>query len=392
MNDDNNKSYFYGKQLIDERDIEAVCSAFNSDIISQGPKLLEFEKRIAEYCGAEYCVAVSTGTAALHLACMALGIKQGNYGWTSALSFVASANCIRYCGGKVDFVDIDLNTFNIDLGDLEERFKRSFKENRLPKVIIPVHFAGQSCDMKSIREIANKYDCKVIEDACQALGGEYDNKKIGSCQYSDITVFSLHPVKSITTGEGGLVMTNNGELYEKIKRMRAHGIIRASENNSGHTKDPWLVEMCTEGYNYKITEPLCALGISQLNKLDDFISKRGKLVQRYREKLQDLPVALQTPIERTLSAYHILVIQIDFKKVKKAKLEIFYGLREKGINLSLHYYPIHLHSFYKKLGFREGMFPSAERYHKMAFTLPLHTGLNEEDIDYICDQLKACIY
>jgi dTDP-4-amino-4,6-dideoxygalactose transaminase len=232
------KGFYYGKQHIDDIDVESVSLTLQSDVISQGPKLKEFENSAAEYCGARYCVAVSNGTAGLHLACKALGLEKGDIGWTSPLSFVASANCIRYCGAEVDFIDINLNTFNISPETIKEKFNKAKKENRLPKVLIPVHFAGLSCNMQELKNIADQYGCKIIEDACQALGGEYDSKKIGSCLYSDITVFSLHPVKSITTGEGGLVMTNNGELYEKVKLMRAHGIMRASGNNSGHTKDP----------------------------------------------------------------------------------------------------------------------------------------------------------
>jgi len=386
----NNKNYFYGKQLIDELDIDEVCSVLRSDFLSQGPKLSEFEDRVAEYCGAKFCIAVSNGTNALHLACEVLGLSAGDIGWTSPLSFVASANCIRYCSAKVDFVDIDIGTFNISPDNVKNKFVLAKKENVLPKVIIPVHFAGQACKMEQIKGIADFYNCKVIEDACQALGGEYKNKKIGTCQFSDITVFSLHPVKSITTGEGGLLLTNSEDIYELLKIKRAHGIVRGDKVD-GRSFGPWHAEMQMDGYNYKITDFQCALGMSQLKKLDAYIEKRTAIVQRYKENLKGLPIRFQAYSAKTISAWHILVILIDFEKINRTKTEVYEELKKRGIILSVHYYPIHLHPFYKKLGFREGMFPNVEEYYKKAFTLPLYPGLELQDIDYICAQIHEAL-
>jgi len=386
----NNKDYFYGRQLIDEFDVEEMCSALRSDFISQGPKLSEFEDRLAEYCGAKYCVALSNGTAALHLACEVLGLNSGDTGWTSPLSFVASANCMRYCGANVDFVDIDIGTFNISPAKVKNKFAQAKKKNVLPKVLIPVHFAGQSCDIDEIKEIADFYGCKVVEDACQALGGEYENKKIGACRYSHITVFSLHPVKSITTGEGGLLLTNDEDVYEQVKIMRAHGIVRGDKVDN-KSFGPWHAEMHMNGYNYKITDFQCALGLSQLKKLDSYVEKRAVLAQRYKENLKDLPVRFQVASDKAISAWHMFVILIDFEEIGKTKTEVYKELKRMGINLSVHYYPIHLNPFYQELGFEEGMFPNVEEYYKKAFTLPLHPGLEPQDIDYVCAQIHGVL-
>ena len=386
----NKDTYSYGRQLIDDQDVEEVCSVLRSDFLSQGPKLSEFEDKVAEYCGAKYCVALSNGTAALHLACEVLGISSGDTGWTSPLSFVASANCIRYCGANVDFVDIDIDTFNISPANVKNKFEQAKRENILPKVIIPVHFAGQSCDMGEIKEIADFYGCKVVEDACQSLGGEYLDTKIGACRYSHITVFSLHPVKSITTGEGGLLLTNDADIYEQVKIMRAHGIVRGDKVNN-KSFGPWHAEMHMNGYNYKITDFQCALGKSQLKKLDSYVEKRTVLAQRYKENLKGLPVHFQVALDKAISAWHMFVILIDFEKIGKTKTEVYKELKRRGINLSVHYYPIHLNPFYQELGFGEGMFPNVEEYYKKAFTLPLHPGLELRDIDYVCAQIHGVL-
>jgi len=371
---------------LDEEDIQAVNDTLRSEYLSQGPKLQEFEREVASYCRTSYCLAVSNGTAALHLACLALELKEGDVGWTSPLSFVASANCIRYCGGNVDFVDIDPLTFNMSPNNFGDKLRQTVDSGDAPKVIIPVHFAGQACDMRRIREIADEYGCKVVEDACQALGGKYRGKPIGCCEYSDITVFSLHPVKSITSGEGGLILTNDRDAYETMKVMRAHGQVRG-DAVVDRSIGPWHLEMQTEGYNYKITEFQCALGMSQLKKLDWFVSKRRTLAHQYKERLKGLPVSFQEPVDASLSAWHLLVVLVDFESIGKSKQEVFFLLQEKGIHLMVHYYPIHLNPVYQKLGFVKGMFPETEAYYEKAFTLPLHPSLDRNDVDHICDHM-----
>lgn len=384
------KEFSYGRQSLNDDDIGVVAQTLRSDVISQGPRLQEFERRIASYCHADYCLAVANGTAGLHLACMSLGLKHSDTGWTSSLSFVASANAIRFCNAKVDFVDIDPGTFNITPSLLREKFDSAATYNVVPKVIIPVHFAGQSCDLETIKEIADFYDCKVIEDACHALGGDYRGEKIGCCRFSEFSVFSLHPVKSITTGEGGLLLTNNRHLYEKAKMLRAHGIVRG-ESVMNQSVGPWHAEMQTEGYNYKISEIQCALGISQLNRLDTFIEKRTALSERYQNNLRGLPLRFQMPFADAKSAWHIMLILIDFDNIGKTKRGIYEKMRQAGINLSVHYLPIHLNPFYQQLGFRKGQFPAAEHYYEQAFSLPLHPGLGMDDVDFVCDNLKNAL-
>lgn len=384
------KQFSYGRQSLDDDDIDAVTDALRSEFISQGPRLQEFEEKIASYCQAEYCLAVANGTAGLHLACMSLGLKYSDTGWTSALSFVASANAIRMCNAKVDFSDIDPGTFNLSPALLRRKFDTAAEHHALPKVIIVVHFAGQSCDLETIKEIADVYDCKVIEDACHALGGEYKGEKIGCCRFSDVAVFSLHPVKSITTGEGGLFLTNNKKLYEKARMLRAHGIVRG-ESVINKSVGPWHAEMQSEGYNYKISEIQCALGISQLGRLDAFIKTRAALSKRYQQNLRGLPLRFQMPFSDAKSAWHIMLILINFDKLGKTKRGIYEKMSHAGINLSVHYLPIHLNPFYQRLGFRKGHFPAAEQYYEQAFSLPLHPGLDMDDVDFICDNLRNAL-
>jgi dTDP-4-amino-4,6-dideoxygalactose transaminase len=276
---------------------------------------------------------------------------------------------------------------NISPKKAQAKFELAAERNELPKVIIPVHFAGQACSMRALKEAADKYGCKIIEDACQAMGGTYFEKKIGSCEYSDLAVFSLHPVKSITTGEGGLILTNNETLYRKIKLMCTHGIARGEETGSMQF-GPWHAEMITEGYNYKITDIQCALGISQLQKLDNYVKKRKELAQQYMQELKDVAIRFQMPLKGADSAWHIMIMLVDFQEKRKSKMDFYDELKQKGIHLALHYYPIHLHRVYRELGFKEGMFPEAEKYYEMAFTLPLHPGLESQDVHYICSQIR----
>lgn len=387
------KQYHYGRQAIEPADVRAVIEALESDFLSQGPRLQEFEEKVAAYCQARYCLAVSSGTAALHLACLALcvGNDEGDTGWTSPLSFVASANCIRYCGAIPDFIDIHPGTLNMDVDLLEQALARSRQNGTLPKVLIPVHFAGLSCDMRRIQGLAQEYGVRVIEDACHALGGSYDGKPIGCCDYSDIAVFSLHPVKSITSGEGGLILTNDVGLYKTMKAMRSHGLAKGEELRPG--TPPYHVEMIQEGFNYKISEIQCALGISQMDKLDEYVKKRRILARHYEKRLKDITViAFQDCGERfDSSAWHLMIALFDFEKLELEKADFYHGLQKQGVNLMVHYCPIHLHAYYRNLGHSEGMFPNAENYYDKAFSLPLHPGLEIDDIDIICDRVLESV-
>lgn len=378
---------YYGRHQVDEADTARVLSALHSGFLSQGPLLKQFEERAAKYCGAKYAIAVSNGTAALHLALAALGLGEGDIGWTTPLSFVASANAVRYTGAAVDFTDIEIETYNLSVERFEEKLKAAERAGALPKVFVPVHFAGASCDMAAISALAEKYGVRIVEDACHALGGEYRGKKIGCCEYSDLTVFSLHPVKSITSGEGGLILTNDKALYDAVRIMRTHGTYPSAAGENSLIP-PWQVEMHTEGYNCKITELQCALGVSQFDKLDRFIEKRRRLADLYQEELSGFPVSLQKISPDADCARHIMSVRFDFKAMDMGKRRFYDRMKEKNIHLAVHYYPIHLHRFYQDLGFEKGMFPMAEAYYDQAFTLPLHPGLKEDDVRFVCDAIK----
>lgn len=381
------KMYNYSRHNVESKDIDAISEVMQSDFLSQGPKLRQFEQKVAKYCQAKYCLAVCNGTAALHLACLALGVGESkdDTGWTSPLSFVASANCIRYCGAKPDFIDIHPCTFNMDTDLLEQALEKSSEKGTLPKVLIPVHFAGLSCNMRRIWTLAQKYGVHVIEDACHALGGSYLEKPIGCCDFSDIAVFSLHPVKSITTGEGGLILTNNKELFEKMQSMRSHGLVK----NTSLTPNfpPYHVEMTTEGFNYKITDMQCAMGISQMDRLDEYIYKRRILAKHYRKRLGNKGGISLQKCEQGFdsSAWHLMIATFDFHRKIIDKTDFFYRLQKEGINLMVHYYPIHLHRFYERLGYSKGLFPNSEAYYNKSFSLPLHPSLETEDVDRVCD-------
>ena len=378
----------YGRQNINEEDIEAVINVLKSDFLTQGPIIEQFEKKVAQYCGARYAVAVSNATAALHIACLSAGLKKNEVVWTSPNTFVASANCALYCGGKVDFVDINESTYNMDVNMLEEKLKNAEIK---PKIVIPVHFAGQSCEMEKIYELSKKYGFKIIEDASHAIGADYKNSKVGSCKYSDMTVFSFHPVKIITTGEGGMVLTNNEELYEKLKIYRSHGVTRSKllmKNNSG---EPWYYEQIDLGFNYRITDMQAALGKSQMDRLDEFVGRRRVLAQQYDELLKEIKVITPYQEANTKSSWHLYVIKIDFKNANISKKELFKLMKEKGIILNLHYIPVHTQPYYKNLGFEKGDFPVSEQYYKEVFTLPLYYSLTDEQQDYIVTSLKEVL-
>jgi len=370
----------YAAQWIDDDDIGAVVSALRSSHLTQGPLVAQFEEAIATYCGAKYAVAMNSGTSALHAACHAAGVVSGDEVITSPITFVASSNCILYCGGKPVFADVQDDTVNIDPNEIEKKITKD------TKVIIPVHFAGHPCDMEKISSIAKEKGIKVIEDAAHALGSVYKGSKIGSCKYSDMTILSFHAVKHITTGEGGMVLTNDQELYKKILLFRTHGITRDAEmmtKNDG----PWYYEMHDLGFNYRITDFQCALGMSQLKKLDSFIRRRREIVQKYQKAFSGIP-ELVLPIERgsISSAWHIYVI-----RVKGDRKAVFNSLREKGLGANVHYYPVYLQPYYQKLGYKVETCPKAEEYYSHAITLPLYPKMTNEDVEYVIDAVKASL-
>ena len=382
---------FYGKQCISENDIKAIESVLRSDFLTQGPMIERFEKKVAEYCGAKYAVAVTNATSALHIACIAVGLGKGDYLWTSPITFVASANCGRYCGANVDFVDIDAKTYNMSVVALEEKLKQAKKDGKLPKIVVPVHLAGQSCDMKRIYELSKEYGFTVLEDASHALGADYIGNKVGSCQFSDMAVFSFHPVKIITTGEGGMVLTNNYELYKKLKLLRSHGITR-NENEMTHKSDgSWYYQQIDLGFNYRMTDIQAALGLSQMDRLDEFVKRRRYLSMRYDELLKDLPLTTPCVSSDTVPSWHIYIVRVDFNRVKKTKQEIFDAMKKKGVALNLHYIPVHTQPYYEQFGARAEDCPEAMRYYAEAFTLPLYVGLSDDKQGEVIKALKECL-
>ena len=379
---------YYGHQHITEKDIQAVERVLHSDWLTQGPAIEAFEKKVANYCGAKYAVAVTNATSALHIACKAAGLGEDDVLWTSPITFTASANCGRYCGADVDFVDIDDKTYNMSVAELQHKLETAVKK---PKVVIPVHLAGQSCDMESIKALADEYGFKIIEDASHATGADYKNTKVGSCRYSDMTVFSFHPVKIVTTGEGGIVLTNNKELYEKLKLYRSHGITRDSDLMTQEADGPWYYQQIELGFNYRMTDMQAALGCSQMDSLDEFVARRRYLVKRYNEKLKNLPLRTHYQDEATNPSWHIYIIRVDFTKVKLSKKEIFARMWDRGIVLNLHYIPVHTQPYYQKLCFQKGDFPVSEKYYEEAITLPLYYDLTDEQQDEVIEALKAVL-
>lgn len=369
---------YYGKQSVNEADIAAVEAVLRSDFLTQGPAIEQFERCVADYCGAKYAVAVCNATAALHIACRAAGLGAGDVLWTSPITFVASANCGRYCGADVDFVDIDERTYNMSAGALEEKLRREKVENRLPKIVVPVHLAGQSCEMKRIHALAKEYGFTVLEDASHAVGADYFDTKVGSCAFSDMTVFSFHPVKIVTTGEGGMILTNNRDLYEKLTLYRSHGITRDQEKMTHAADGAWYYQQIDLGYNYRMTDLQAALGHSQMQRLDEFVARRRELAARYNELLRDLPLTTPYVMEGTAPSWHIYVVRLDFARIGKTKEQIFTEMKEWGIVLNLHYIPVHLQPYYERLGFAKGDFPHSEAYYEEALTLPLYYTLTDE--------------
>lgn len=381
----------YGRQDVSQADIEAVAEVLRSDFLTQGPAVPKFEDAIAEYCGAKHAVATSNATSALHIACLALGLGSGDWLWTSPITFVASANCALYCGAQIDFVDIDPKTYNLSAEALEEKLVKAEKSGRLPKIVIPVHLCGQSCDMEAIHKLSRKYGFKIIEDASHAIGGRYKGESIGNCRFSDITVFSFHPVKIITTAEGGMALTNHGPLAEKMELLRSHGITRDPSRMTHSSDGPWYYQQIVLGFNYRMTEIQAALGLSQLKRLDHYVSRRHEIFDSYEHLLAAMPVKTPWQHPDNYSALHLYVVRLQLKKMSRTHLDVFNILRQRGIGVNVHYIPVHLQPHYANIGFQVGDFPVAEQYYAEAISLPMYPNLSASQQDQVIAALDEAI-
>ena len=380
----------YGRQNISEEDVKAVSDVLKSDFLTQGKAVPEFENKVSEYCNVNFAFAVNSATSALHISCLALDVGPDDIVWTSAVSFVASANCALYCGASIDFVDIDANTYNMCVKSLSAKLEQASKLGKLPKVVIPVHLTGQPCEMEEIYELSKKYKFKIIEDASHAIGARYKNTKIGDCKYSDIAVFSFHPVKIITTGEGGMVTTNDKKIAEKLSLYRTHGITRDESAMQNIPDGPWYYEQIKLGFNYRMTDIQAALGVSQMNRLDSFLQKRHEIFDRYNEYFQDLPV-IKTPWQNkdSYSSLHLYVIRVDNSKSKMNHNALFNYLRDNNIGVNIHYIPIYRQPFYSKLGFNFSDFPESEKYYSEAISIPIYPDLEEKSQEFIYKLIKS---
>jgi UDP-4-amino-4,6-dideoxy-N-acetyl-beta-L-altrosamine transaminase len=381
----------YGKQEITQQDIDAVVSVLQSDFLTQGPQVPGFENALKNATGAQHALAVNSATSALHIACLALGLSEGDSLWTTPITFVASANCGLYCGAQVDFVDIDPATYNLCPQALKLKLIEAKKQNRLPKVLVAVHLCGQPCEMKAIHALSLEYGFKVIEDASHAIGGRYLDTPIGACAYSDITVFSFHPVKIVTTAEGGAALTNDATLAEKMDLYRSHGITRNPELMQNTPDGGWYYEQIILGFNYRMTELQAALGVSQMTRLEEFVATRHRLASSYYEKLSDLPITLPYQLPNTYSGLHLFVIRLDLSKISKTHKEVFDELRANGIGVNLHYIPVHLQPYYQRMGFKFGDFPHAENYYTNAISLPMFHGMTDEQQDEVVRTLTDIV-
>lgn len=379
----------YGTQEINGEDLDSVMRVLRSAWLTQGPTIEDFESALKAATGSLAAIAVSNATAALHLTCLAMDLGPGDRLWTSPNTFVASANCGRYCGASVDFVDIDPRTYNMSIDELARKLKRAAERSELPKVLVAVHFSGQSCDMEAIHRLSLEYGFRIIEDAAHALGASYRNEPVGNCRYSDATIFSFHPVKIITTGEGGAVLTRDPELAERIRILRTHGITRNPARLKWASEGDWYYEQVELGFNYRMTDIQSALGISQLRRLEDFVARRRQCVIRYEEILQGMDLVLPWQAEYGRSAWHLYVVQVSEAEERK---HIFDRMRRAGILVNVHYIPVHLQPYYHKLGFKRGDYPNAERYYDRALTLPLFPGLTSEDQKFIAETLRSAIF
>ena len=384
------KTIPYGRQNINQDDIDAVVNVLKSDFLTQGTIVPSFEMAISEYCKVDHVICVNSATSALHIACLALGLKPGDYLWTSPITFVASANCARYCGAHVDFVDIDQKTYNMSIDRLAEKLKKAEAENKLPKIVVAVHLCGQSCDMEGIYRLGKQYGFKIIEDASHALGAKYKNEPVGCCKYSDITVFSLHAVKIITTGEGGMALTNSFEFAEKMIRLRSHGITRFPKEMTRTPDGAWFYQQLDLGFNFRMTDVAAALGLSQLKRLDDFVKRRHEIVDLYNKLLAGTNIVMPWQHADTYSSYHLYVIKIPNSRLLNRNL-IFERLRSNGILVNLHYIPVYQHPYYEQFGYDLSNFPESEKYYSEAISLPIYPGLLDSDVEEIVEILNRPI-
>jgi UDP-4-amino-4,6-dideoxy-N-acetyl-beta-L-altrosamine transaminase len=381
----------YGRQDISQSDVDAVVQVLRSDFLTQGPMVPRFEQAVAARVGANYAVAVNSATSALHVACLALDLGPGDRLWTVPNTFVASANCGRYCGADVDFVDIDPRTYNLSTSALAAKLEEAERSGTLPKVLVPVHFAGQSCDMMGIHALAQRYGIRIIEDASHAIGGRYRGAAIGGCAYSDITVFSFHPVKIITTGEGGMALTNDRELAARMQLLRTHGVTREPDRMEGSDQGSWYYEQVDLGFNYRMTDLQAALGLSQHNRLDEFVSRRRKIARTYDERLAGLSVILPFQHSDTESVFHLYVVQIDSDSTPIARRTVLERLRKAGIGVNVHYIPVHTQPYYRRRGFRLGQYPEAEKYYSRAISIPMYAALETSAIERVTAALREAL-
>jgi UDP-4-amino-4,6-dideoxy-N-acetyl-beta-L-altrosamine transaminase len=382
----------YGRQDINQADIDAVVAVLRSDFLTQGMVVPAFEKAVADYCGARHAVAVNSATSALHIACLALGVGKGDVVWTTPITFVASANCALYCGAAVDFVDIDPRTYNLSVERLAEKLALAERTGKLPKVVIPVHLCGQPCDMVGIHALSAQYGFKVIEDASHAIGGRYKDEPIGNCIHSDITVFSFHPVKIITSGEGGMALTNNLQLARKLQLLRSHGITSAMEDMDHRAPEElWNYQQIDLGFNYRMTDIHAALGVSQMTRLDEFVTKRHVVAKRYEQMLSNLPVLTPFQAANSYSAFHLFVVRLNLVEINRSHRQVYESLRAADIHVNLHYIPVYRQPYYEQMGFTKGCCPQAERYYSEALSIPMYPGLTEMQQNQVIDALREAL-
>jgi UDP-4-amino-4,6-dideoxy-N-acetyl-beta-L-altrosamine transaminase len=382
----------YGRQDINQADIDAVVEVLRSDYLTQGPVVPAFEDAVAKYCSAKYAVAVNSATSALHIACLALGVGKGDVVWTSPITFVASSNCALYCGATVDFVDIDQQTYNLDVARLIKKLAEAEKIGKLPKVVIPVHLCGQPCDMAAIYALSQQYGFKIIEDASHAIGGKYKQEPIGNCRYSDITVFSFHPVKIITAGEGGMAITNEADLAKHMRLLRSHGITSTpADMNFRPINEIWNYQQIDLGFNYRMTDIQAALGLSQLQRIDAFVTRRHEIAVRYDLLLDNLPIITPWQHPESYSAYHLYVIRLELEKIGKTQRQVYSALHAAALLVNVHYIPVYRQPYYEQMGFPKGYCPEAEKYYSEAISIPMFPGLTTEQQDRVATAIGEAI-